>query len=631
MAGQSLEITMKNILKDRCDENSFKNLMAVDNPDLHQFVARYVEHCNPARVFVCSDSAADLKAIRRRAIDSGEERELATPGHTLHFDGYFDQARDKEHTAFLLPPGVDLGPNIRAIDREEGVREVHEILKGIMTGKEMIVRFFCLGPTESPFSVISLQLTDSAYVAHSLDLLYRQGYEEFRRQGRSGRFFKVVHSQGELENFVCKNIDQRRVYIDLGDETVYSVNTQYGGNTLGLKKLSMRLAIDRGSREGWLTEHMFLMGIHGPKGRKTYFTGAFPSLCGKTSTAMVRGESIVGDDIVYLRKIDGEVHAVNVEKGMFGIIMGINSKDDPNIWKALHTRDEQIIFSNILMTPDRGVHWIGKDGEVPAKGVNHAGEWHPGMKGPDGKEVPVSHPNARFTLQLSYLDNLDEALDAPGGVPVGGFIYGGRDSDTCVPVRESFDWRHGIINIGASLESETTAATLGKAGVRKFNPMSNLDFLSVSIGRYVKMNLDFPAGVRKPPKIFGVNYFLTDRNGEFFNAKTDKAVWLKWMELRVHGEAGAIDTPIGRIPEYGDLERLFRTVLDKEFTAADYSAQFTLRVPENLAKIDRILDIYRTKVPDAPPEVFESLEAEKKRLDEAKRKFGDYIEPDSFR
>jgi phosphoenolpyruvate carboxykinase (GTP) len=499
-----------------------------------------------------------------------------------------------------------------------------------MKGKEMIVRFFCLGPTNSPFSVISLQLTDSAYVAHSLDLLYRQGYEEFKRQGRAGRFFKVVHSQGELENFVCKNIDQRRVYIDTQDETVYSVNTQYGGNTLGLKKLSMRLAINRGAREGWLTEHMFLMGVHGPKGRKTFFTGAFPSLCGKTSTAMVSGESIVGDDIVYLRKIDGEVHSVNVEKGMFGIIMGINSKDDPNIWNALHTANEQIIFSNVMMTPDGHLHWIGKDGETPEKGINFAGDWSPGKKGPDGKEVPVSHPNARFTLQLSYLDNLDENLDNPRGVPVGGFIYGGRDSEAWVPIREAFDWQHGVINIGASLESETTAATLGKAGVRKFNPMSNLDFLSVPIGKYVQMNLDFAGGIEKLPKIFGVNYFLTDKSGEFFNAKTDKAVWLKWMELRVNGEADAIDTPIGRIPKYEDLKRLFQAVLSKDFTRQDYTDQFTLRVPENIAKIDRILDIYRTKVTDAPKAVVESLQAERKRLVDAKEKFGDYIEPDKF-
>jgi phosphoenolpyruvate carboxykinase (GTP) len=621
---------MEGILKAKCDDASFKKLSAIDNPGIHQFVARYAELCNPDRIFVCSDSAEDLAYVRQKAIDGGEERKLATPGHTIHFDGYFDQGRDKEHTAFLLPKGVDLGPNIRGIDKDEGTKEVHQILKGIMKGTEMYVRFFCLGPTNSPFSVTSLQLTDSAYVAHSLDLLYRQGYEEFKRQGRNARYFKVVHSQGELENATCKNIDMRRIYVDCEDEIVYSVNTQYGGNTLGLKKLSMRLAINRGAKEGWLTEHMLLMGIHGPKGRKTYFTGAFPSLCGKTSTSMMSGEKIVGDDIAYLRKIGGEVRAVNVEKGMFGIIMGINSTDDPNIWKALHTPNEQIIFSNILMTEEGGVHWIEKDGEVPKKGINYAGEWHPGKKGPDGKEVKVSHPNARFTLKLSYLDNLDETLDDPNGVQVGGFIYGGRDSDTWMPIRESFDWSHGVVTAGASLESETTAATLGKAGVRKFNPMSNLDFLSVPIGKYVQMNLDFAEGVKTLPRIFGVNYFLKDEQGNFLNAKTDKGIWLKWAELRVHGEVGAIETPIGRIPKYEDLKRLFKEAQNRDYTREDYTKQFSLRVPENLAKVDRILEIYKTKVPDSPQVVFETLEAEKKRLLAAKEKHGDRIEPEKF-
>ncbi len=621
---------MEGILKAKCDDASFKKLSAIDNPGIHQFVARYAELCDPDRIFVCSDSAEDLAYVRQKAIDHGEERPLATPGHTIHFDGYFDQGRDKEHTAFLLPKGVDLGPNIRGIDKDEGTKEVHQILKGIMKGTEMYVRFFCLGPTNSPFSVASLQLTDSAYVAHSLDLLYRQGYEEFKRQGPKARYFKVVHSQGELENAVCKNIDLRRIYVDCEDEIVYSVNTQYGGNTLGLKKLSMRLAINRGAKEGWLTEHMLLMGIHGPKGRKTYFTGAFPSLCGKTSTAMMTGEKIVGDDIAYLRKIDGEVRGVNVEKGMFGIIMGINSTDDPNIWKALHTPNEEIIFSNILMTEDGGVHWIDKDGEIPKKGINYAGEWHPGKKGPDGKEVKVSHPNARFTLKLSYLDNLDETLDDPNGVPVGGFIYGGRDSDTWMPIREAFDWPHGIITIGASLESETTAATLGQAGVRKFNPMSNLDFLSVPIGKYVQMNLDFAKGVKTLPRIFGVNYFLKDEQGNFLNAKTDKGIWLRWAELRVHGEVGAIETPIGRIPKYDDLKRLFKEIQKKDYPRQDYLKQFSLRVPENLAKVDRILEIYRTKVPDSPKVVFDTLEAEKKRLLDAKAKHGDRIEPEKF-
>jgi phosphoenolpyruvate carboxykinase (GTP) len=285
-------------------------------------------------------------------------------------------------------------------------------------------------------------------VAHNEFLLYRPGYKEFIRQGCEARFFKFVHSQGEVDaRKVSKNIDKRRIYIDPEDDIVYSVNTQYGGNSIGLKKLAMRLSINRCVKEGWLTEHMLIMGIHGPKNRVTYFTGAFPSLCGKTSTAMLDGETIIGDDIAFLRKKGDEVRAVNVEKGMFGIIQGINSKDDPILWKALQQPGE-VIFSNVLMTIDLGVHWLGKDGDVPAKGYNHSGEWWKGKKDAKGKEIPCSHPNARFTLDLNILENLDSKLDDPQGVVIRGIVYGGRDSDTWVPVEESFDWVHGIITKG---------------------------------------------------------------------------------------------------------------------------------------------------------------------------------------
>ena len=605
----------------------FNKVTQIDNAELQQFIAKYVELCNPDKVFVCTDSDEDIEYIRESAIKNGEESKVAIDGHTVHFDGYYDQGRDREHTNILVPKGVDLGSAISTKDRDKGLKEIHEILKDIMKGKELYIRFFCLGPTKSEFSIPCVQLTDSSYVAHSEDLLYRPGYTEFVRQGSSARFFKFVHSQGELdERKVSKNIDKRRIYIDINNDTVYSTNTQYGGNTIGLKKLAMRLAINRAAKEGWLTEHMFIMGIHGPRNRVTYFTGAFPSLCGKTSTAMLDGETIVGDDIAYIRKKNGEVRAVNVEKGMFGIIMGVNSKDDPSQWKALHSHNE-IIFSNVLVTEDKHVHWIGKDGNVPHKGYNHSGEWFIGEKDDRGREIPCSHPNARFTLDLKILDNLDPKRDDPFGVLVGGIVYGGRDSDTWVPVEESFGWAHGIITKGASLESETTAATLGKEGIREFNPMSNIDFLSVPIGKYVQCNLDFGKGLNKPPLIFSVNYFLKDRKGNFLNEKRDKEVWYKWMELRVYNEVDFIETPTSRIPKYEDLKRLFKEVLNKDYTQEDFDKQFMIRIPENLAKIDRIKRIYQTQVSDTPKIVFEVLDEQRQRLNRAREKYGDYISP----
>jgi len=627
----------KRVLEHKLGKKEYKKLSAIDNSRLHQFIAKYVELCDPDGVFVCTGSPEDIDYVRDQVIKAGGERKLSVDGHTIHFDGYHDQARDRKNTKFLQPKGQSLGfgslggggETLGEMDREEGLKEIHSILGGIMRGRRLYVLFLCLGPTNSEFSIPCVQLTDSSYVAHSETLLYRQGYQEFKRFGNSARFFKFVHSEGELENVVSKNIEKRRIYVDLQDETVYSVNTQYGGNTIGLKKLAMRLAIKRASEEGWLTEHKFIMGVHGPGGRVTYFTGAFPSLCGKTSTSMLDGETIVGDDIAYIREKNGEMRAVNVEKGIFGIIQGINSKNDPILWKTLHSPGE-IIFSNVLVTEDGGVYWIGKDGEVPRRGINHSGEWFPGKKDADGNEIPPSHKNARFTLDMRLLKNLDPELDNPNGVKIGGIIYGGRDSDTWVPVEESFNWVHGIITKGASLESEATAAVLGKEGVREFNPMANLDFLSIPLAKYIENHLKFGAKLKNPPPIFSVNYFLSGRSGEFLNGMADKAVWLKWMELRSHKEVGALKTPTGLIPKYEDLKKLFKEVLGKKYSKDDYVEQFTLRVPEHLAKIDRIMGIYRDKVPGAMKIIFKVLKEQGKRLVGARKKYGDYIAPEKF-
>jgi len=618
-------------LQAQLGQENYAKLARIPQPEVHEFVARFVRLCEPERIFVCDDSPEDIAYIRQAALRDGEERPLAIPGHTIHFDNYYDMARDRKNTRILVPKGTDLGHGIDTRDRDEGLTDVYQVLPGIMRGHELYICFFCLGPAGSMFSIPCVQLTDSSYVAHSETLLYRPGYRELIRQGPGARFYKFVHSQGELdERKTSKNLHMRRVFIDLLDDTVYSVNTQYGGNTLGLKKLAMRLAIHHASQEGWLCEHMLLMGIHGPAGRVTYIAGAFPSMCGKTSTAMLPGESIVGDDIAYLRHVDGEVRAVNVEKGMFGIIQGVNSVDDPLLWKALHSPGE-IIFSNVLVTPERHVHWIGKDGEVPPRGENHSGEWWPGKRDAEGKEIPPSHPNARFTLDLAALDNLDPARDDPAGVALSAIVYGGRDSDIWVPVEQSFDWVHGIITKGASLESETTAATLGKEGVREWNPMSNRDFLSISIGRYIQDNLAFGRHLQNPPAIFSVNYFLRDsQTGRWLNEKTEKHVWYKWIERRVHGELGAIRTPTGWIPRYEDLRSLFREVLGRDYDHAAYVRQFSIPAPETIAKIDRIEQIYRTQVKDTPEILFHVLQEQRRRLEEARAQYGDVITPDQL-
>ena len=615
-------------LKDKLDTDSFAKLEALANDRLHAFVAEAVKLCRPDTVRVCSDSPEDIAWTRQRAIDMGEESPLDIEGHTVHFDGYVDstrhdQARDKEVTRYLVPEGVTLGRALNSIGRDEGLAEIREIMAGIMEGHEMYVRFFCLGPVNSPFSISCVQLTDSAYVAHSEDLLYRSGYEQFKRLGNSENFFRFVHSAGRLENHCSADIDRRRVYIDIVEDLIYSSNTQYGGNTIGLKKLALRLAIRRADREGWLAEHMFVVGVHGPEGRVTYFTGAYPSACGKTSTAMLPGETIVGDDLAYFRVIDGEVRTVNVEAGIFGIIQDVNGQDDPVIYDVLRSPGE-VIFSNILVR-DGKAHWIGMGSEMPEDGVNYSGPWQAGKTDALGKDIPPTHGNSRYTVALKALANLDSRADEPNGVPVGGIIYGGRDSDTSVPVQQSFDWTHGVITMGASLESETTAATIGAVGVRKFNPMSNLDFLAIPVGKYIRNNLEFPAAANRTPLVFSSNYWLKE-DGEFLNAKLDKSVWVKWMELRVHDEAGALTGPTGLIPLYDDLKRLFTQCLNKDYTREDYVRQFTIRIPQNLAKLDRIEDVYR-EIPETPPVLFETLQAQRQRLLDVQALKGDRVSP----
>ena len=317
--------------------------------------------------------------------------------------------------------------------------------------------------------------------------------------------------------------------------------------------------------------------------------------------------------------------AANVEQGIFGIIEDVNAKDDPVIFKALKTPGE-VIFGNVLIA-DGKPYWIGMGEELAEKGVNFSGEWTKGKKDKDGKPVPPSHKNARYTIRLSALANLDKEADNPDGVPVGGVIYGGRDSDTLVPIEQAFNWTEGIIAKGASIESETTAATLGQHGIRKFNIMANQDFVSIPLGKYIQNNLDFANGITNPPAIFSVNYFLQDENSKFLNGKLDKMVWLLWAELRVNGEVEALKTPTGWIPKYEDLAPLFKSKLNFDYNRDAYEKQFTIRIPNLIAKFDRVEKIYRDKVSDTPQLVYDTFDAIRKRLTDAKAKYGDNLSP----
>ena len=617
----------RKLLKERLTAENYDKLIALNNSKLNEFIADAIELCSPKLVFVCTDSPEDLHDTRKRAVETGEEKPLKIEGHTVHFDGISDQGRDRTVTKYLVPKTETLGKALNQIERDEGLIEIRGLLKDSMKDRTMIVRFMTLGPNNSQFSIPCVECTDSYYVSHSLSLLYRSGYEQFRRLGSKANFFATLHSCGKMdERMISIETDKKRIYIDYITDTVYSVNTQYGGNTIGLKKLALRLTIRKADREGWLAEHMFLSGVHGPGGRKTYFAGAFPSGCGKTSTAMLPGETILGDDIAYFRVVDGRCMAANAEAGIFGIIQNVTEKSDPTIWEVL-MKPGEVIFSNLLIR-DEKPYWLGMGQDTPEDGENYSGGWYKGKKDTEGKEIPLAHKNARYTVALNVLENCDPELDNPKGIELAGIMYGGRDAKASVPCQQAFDWEHGIITYGASLETETTFAIIGgEKGKTEINLMSIQDFVAISLGKYVRNNLEFGKKLKKPPLVFGVNYFLRDENGRFVNGVRDKHVWIKWMELRVHGEVNCIKVPTGYIPCYEDIRKLFREVLDKEYSQDDYVRQFTFRIPENLAKLERVQQYHRENVPGAPKELFEVLAQQKERLEIAGKQYGDYISP----
>ena len=610
------------------DPSSREKLEALANQHVVDQLDGFVKLCQPAKVIVLGESPEDVAYIRELALRRGEETPLKMQGHTVHFDGYYDLARDTGSTKVLTPPGMKLSKGINTIEREEGLKEIFGLLDGAMKEKECLVKFYSLGPP-GRFSLCALQITDSSYVAHSEDLLYRQGYEQFRKLGDSKEFFTFVHSAGELdERKVTKNVQKRRIYIDVVDGKVYSVNNQYAGNSVGLKKLALRLAIYKANHEDWLSEHMLLMGVHTPgKKRVTYFSGAYPSACGKTSTAMIPGQSIVGDDIAYLHvDEDGYCRCVNIEQGIFGIIQDVNPADDPLIYAAL-TTPRELIISNVLET--NGVpYWLGMGrDDIPEKGVNFSGDWFKGKKDRDGVEIPYAHGNARYTMRLSELENVDPEYNDPEGVVVHGVFYGGRDSDTNVPIAEALSWEHGVY-MGATLESETTTAIIGKTGVRRSDPMANRDFVVVPLGVYLSNHYRFGKRLRHQPSVYSTNYFLK-HEGKYTNQKVDKKVWVLWAEGRVHGEYRAIKTPIGYLPLYRDLRNLFKVVFDREYTEEEYLQQFSVRVDKYLEKIGRMEEIYRAE-PEMPVEFWDFLNWQKAELQAVKAKTGSPVLSPSY-
>ncbi len=619
-------------LQPKLSESDFKKLSAIDNPNVHEFIAKESDLCQPKDIFICSDSAEDIAHVRKQAISTGEEQAILTmPGHTVHFDGEYDQGRDRQATKYLVPKGVVLSKALNQMDRQEGLAEVRSILRDSMQGKTMIVRFISLGPQDSIFTILGLQCTDSWYVAHSESLLYRSGYDQFVKAGPKSDFLRVVHSAGKLNgDMISVDHDKKCVYIDHMDNTIYSVNTQYAGNSVGFKKLAFRLAIRKASSEGWLAEHMLLMGVFGPGGRKTYFAGAFPSACGKTSTAMLPGETILGDDIAYIRDIDAVAHAVNVESGIFGIIQDVNPKDDALIYKLL-TNPGEIIFSNVLVK-DGKPYWLGMGQELPKDGCNYTGAWFDGKKDESGNDIPPANKNARYTLALKALENCDPELHNPMGIEVGGIMYGGRDYKAYVPVQQSFSWEHGIIAYGASLETVTTFATVGKEGVPEINMMSIQDFISIPLGKNVHNNLGFRTQTQEATDNLRSQLFpQRSRKRQVPQRHTGQACLDKMdgakstQRSRRHRNSNRLHPEIRGFAASCSNRCLTKTTPKKTTSNNSPSAS-----QKTSAKIERVSRFYQENVTDTPLELFGILYLQRQRLLEAKEKYGDYISPENF-
>jgi phosphoenolpyruvate carboxykinase (GTP) len=506
-------------------------------------------------------------------------------------------------------------------------------MSGIMSGMTMIVGFYLRGPVGAPVSNPALEITSSAYVSHSAEILYRNAFEHFDEQvKRLGHFYTNIHSQGLNRP---EDLPSARVYMDRSYQATYSINCTYAGNTLLLKKGNHRFSVDKAiyeNRGNELSEHMFITGIDGPGGRITWVTGAAPSGCGKTTTAMA-GNHFVGDDLAQMWiASDGSVRSANPECGIFGIVEDVNWDGDPMLMKCLRNPGTEVIWSNVLIDENGEPQWTG-NGENPTKGINFQGPWERGMVDKKGTPIPLSHPNSRCTLASSALDNYSPAAEDPAGVETRVVTYSGRDSDTMPPVWVAKNADQGVV-IGACIVSAATATEVGATGVRR-SPWANAPFIPGALGDYMDAQFRFfgHKGLSddKKPIMAGLNYFLTDKarggtSKKLLGEKRDVKVWLAWLDRRAHREVAAIDTPIGYLPKYEDLKKLFKEIIDKDYPQDLYLKQFSLYIDNILARIDLQIDAYG-KEESLPRRLFEVLNEQRDGLLALKEKYGSEVTP----
>ncbi len=570
------------------------------NKKVLDFVNESAELACPDRIVWIDGSEAQLEALRQEAVKTGEMIKLnqeKLPGCYYHRTAQNDVARVEDRTFICCKNKDDAGPINYWMDPQEAYALCREIARGKMKGRTMYVIPYSMGVVGSPFSKIGIEVTDSIYVVLNMAIMTRVGLDCYAQLGEDGDFIKGFH---------CKcDVDPAKRYIMHfpEDDTIISVNSAYGGNVLlGKKCFALRIASYLGKNEGWMAEHMLILGVTFPDGSKKYLAAAFPSACGKTNLAMLippkhyleKGYKVecVGDDIAWIRVgDDGRLWAVNPENGFFGVAPGTNEKSNPN---ALAATRKGTIFTNVAIDPaDNTVWWEGLTKQPPEHLIDWLGnEWTP------ASGVKAAHPNSRFTAPASGCPCLSPEFNSKVGVPLDAIIFGGRRATTTPLVYQSRDWDHGVF-VGSIMSSETTAAATGAVGVLRHDPMAMKPFCGYHMADYFQHWIDMGKKIKNPPKIFNVNWFRQGPDGEFlWPGFGDNMRVLEWILKRCDGKVGAQETAIGYVPYAKDIdlegldysEETLESILyvDKKRWSAEadeiagYYEQFGDRLPQEL-------------------------------------------------